>query len=354
MRKPHSTTLREVAKESGFSLTTVSIVLNEAPLSRYIPAESKNRIARAAKKLGYRPNVYARSLRSKRSHAVGVMVCDMTDPYCTLILRGLENTLYQHSFLPIFADFHNERGRFERHLEMLLGRRVEALIVLANWLFLNINLLAELQKSGIPTVMIGRDLRTGSVSSVVVDNETGARMGLEHLHKLGHRRIAFIRGPRAVADTAQRWKGIRCLADEVGLELDPDLVADLPESQDPLSGFQGSYRLTANLLASKRTFTALMAFDDTAAFGAIRALANAGLRVPEHCSVVGFDDVPSAALYTPALTTLRQPMELMGSMAGDLVVDAINAAQEKREFSASHQRVTPELVVRESTGIPPA
>lgn len=349
MRKQHVATLREVAKESGFSLTTVSIVLNQAPLSRYIPTESKNRIATAAKKLGYRPNFYARSLRSKRTHAVGVMVCDMTDPYCTLILRGLESSLYKSSFLPIFADFHNEHSRFERHLEMLLGRRVEGLIVLANWLFLDVNLLAELQKSGIPTVMIGRELRADSVSSVVVDNETGARMGLEHLYSLGHRRIAFIRGPRPIGDTAQRWKGIRSFAHEVGLELDPGLVVDLPESQDPLSGFEGSYRLTSNLLASNRPFTALMAFDDTAAFGAIRALATAGLRVPEHCSVVGFDDVPSAALYTPALTTLRQPMETMGSMAADLVVEAINAAQDKREFSPSHQKVTPELVVREST-----
>ena len=349
MRKQPSITLREVAKESGFSLTTVSIVLNNAPLSRYIPAESKNRIARAARKLGYRPNLYARSLRSQRTHAVGVMVCDMTDPYCTLILRGLENSLYQSSFLPIFADFHNERGRFERHLEMLLGRRVEGLIVLANWLFLDVNLLAELQKSGIPTVMIGRELRADSVSSVVVDNEAGARQGLEHLHSLGHRRIAFIRGPKAVADTAQRWKGIRSFAHDVGLELDPDLVVDLPESQDPLSGFEGSYRLTSNLLVSKRPFTALMAFDDTAAFGAVRALTKAGLRVPEHCSVVGFDDVPSAALYTPALTTLRQPMETMGSMAADLVVGAINAAQGKREFCPTHQKVAPELVVREST-----
>ncbi len=350
MRKHHSITLREVAKESGFSLTTVSIVLNNAPLSRYIPAESKNRIASAARKLGYRPNLYARSLRSRRTHAVGVMVCDMTDPYCTLILRGLESSLYQSSFLPIFADFHNERSRFERHLEMLLGRRVEGLIVLANWLFLDINLLAELQKSGIPTVMIGRELRADSVSSVVVDNEAGARMGLEHLHSLGHRRIAFVRGPKAVGDTAQRWKGIRSFAQEVGLELDPDLVVDLPESQDPLSGFEGSYRLTTNLLACHRPFTALMAFDDTAAFGAIRALAKAGLRVPDHCSVVGFDDVPSAALYTPPLTTLRQPMETMGSMAAELVVDAINAAQEKREFSPVHEKVAPELVVRESTG----
>ena len=100
-------TIRDVAKESGFSSTTVSIVLNNAPLARYIPAVTKKRIERAAQKLGYRPNQFARSLRSKRSHTVGVMVFDMTDPFCTLILRGIENTLYQSSYLPILTDVHN-------------------------------------------------------------------------------------------------------------------------------------------------------------------------------------------------------------------------------------------------------
>ena len=118
-------TIRDVAKESGFSSTTVSIVLNNAPLARYIPAVTKKRIERAAQKLGYRPNQFARSLRSKRSHTVGVMVFDMTDPFCTLMLRGIENTLYQSSYLPILTDVHNERSRFERYLEMLLDRRME-------------------------------------------------------------------------------------------------------------------------------------------------------------------------------------------------------------------------------------
>jgi len=125
--RPVVVTIREVAKESGFSSTTVSIVLNNAPLARYIPDTTKKRIERAAKKLGYRPNVFARSLRNQRSHTVGVMVFDMTDPYCTPILRGIESTLYQASFLPILTDVHNERSRFERYLEMLLDRRVEAL-----------------------------------------------------------------------------------------------------------------------------------------------------------------------------------------------------------------------------------
>jgi len=140
-------TIRDVAKESGFSATTVSIVLNDAPLARYIPSTTKKRIESAAKRLGYRPNVFARSLRSRRSHTVGVMVFDATDPFCTLVLRGIQNSLYQASYLPILTDVQNEHARFERYLEMLLERRVEALIVVANWLFVNIEVLGDLEKA---------------------------------------------------------------------------------------------------------------------------------------------------------------------------------------------------------------
>jgi LacI family transcriptional regulator len=338
-----------VAKESGFSSTSVSIVLNNAPLARYIPAATKKRIEKAAKKLGYRPNLFARSLRSKRSHTVGVMVFDMTDPYCTLVLRGIENSLYQSSYLPILTDVHNERSRFERYLEMLLDRRVEALIVLANWLFVNIDVLADLEKSSIPTVMIGQELHTDSVSSVIVDNEVGAYSAIEHLYLLGHRKIACIRGPKTLGDSAPRWKGIRNFAKSVGLELDPQLVLDLPESRDPISSFEAGYTLTEELVKRKRPFTALMAFDDLTAFGAIRALTKAGLRVPEQCSVIGFDDVAASGLYTPSLTTVRQPMEAMGAMAVSIMADGINAVLEKRAVSAVHRKMAPELAVREST-----
>ncbi len=345
-------TIRDVAKESGFSSTTVSIVLNNAPLARYIPAVTKKRIERAAQKLGYRPNQFARSLRSKRSHTVGVMVFDMTDPYCMLVLRGIENTLYQASYLPILTDVHNERSRFERYLEMLLDRRIEALIVLANWLFIDINLLADLEKSSIPTAMIGCELKTDTVSSVIVDNEVGGHLSLEHLHSLGHRKIAFIRGPRALTDSSPRWRGIRNCAKDCGLELDPRLIVDLPESRDPMSSFEAGFKLTEDLIKQKRLFTAIVAFDDMSAFGAIRALTKAGFRVPEQCSVIGFDDVASAALYTPPLTTVRQPMEAMGASAVGIVLDGINAVLEKREVAPTHRKVAPELVVRDSTRSP--
>ncbi len=342
-------TIRDVAKESGFSSTTVSIVLNNAPLSRYIPAATKKRIESAAQKLGYRPNQFARSLRSKRSHTVGVMVFDMTDPFCTMILRGIENSLYQASYLPILTDVHNEGSRFERYLEMLLDRRIEGLIVIANWVFLDINLLADLEKSSIPTAMIGCELKNDTMSSVIVDNELGGQLALEHLHSLGHRKIAFIRGPKGLTDSLPRWHGIRNFAKSCGMEMDNRLIMDLPESRDPLSSFESGYKLTEDLIRQKRPFTAVLAFDDMSAFGAIRALNKAAIRVPEQCSVIGFDDVATSAIYAPSLTTVRQPMEGMGASAVGIVLDGINAVLEKRETSAIHRKVAPELVVREST-----
>src|SRR6201988_1514362 len=251
-------TIRDVAKQSGFSSTTVSIVLNNAPLARYIPAVTKKPIEGAAKKLGYRTNLFARSLRSKRSHTVGVMVFDMTDPYCTLVLRGIENTLYQASYLPILTDVHNERSRFERYLEMLLDRRIEGLIVVANWLFLDINLLGDLEKSSIPTALIGCELKGDSMSSVIVDNEVGGYLALEHLHSLGHRKVAFIRGPKALADSSPRWRGIRSCAKQCAPEPNARLMMDLPESPDPISSFESGYKLTENLIRQNRACTALL------------------------------------------------------------------------------------------------
>ncbi len=342
-------TIRDVAKTSGFSASTVSIVLNNAPLARYIPPQTKARIQKAAETLGYHPNVFAKSLRSKRNHTVGVMVFDITDPYCTPILRGIENALYQVSYLPILADAHNERGRFERYLEMLLERRVEGLIVLANWLFLDINLLADIERGKVPTVIIGRELESNATSSVTVDDEGGAYSAVSHLYGLGHRKIAFVRGPKALASSKARWRGVQRFAKDTGLELDPRLIVDLPDQRNPNVGVDDGFRMTEELLKSKRPFTALMAYDDMTAFGVLRALAKAGIKVPGHCSVIGFDDINPSQIFVPALTSVRQPMEAMGAAAVAIVNDAITAGAENRSFTAVHRKLAAELVIREST-----
>jgi LacI family transcriptional regulator len=347
--KSAAVTMRDVANASGFSPATVSIVLNNAPLARYIAPATKKKIEDSARKLGYRPNVMARFLRSKRTHSVGVIFFDVTDPFCTPILRGIENSLFQGSYVPILADAHNQRNRFERYLELLLERHVEALVVVANWLFVDIHLLADFSKRNIPAATIGWELPGDTVSSVMVDNETGGRLAMEHLHKLGHRKIAYIRGPKTLIDSGPRWKGIQKFAHTAGLLIDSDLTMQLPEAFDPNSGFEGGFRLTEELLQRRKKFTALLAFDDLTAFGAIRALNKAGIRVPEQCSVIGFDDVALSALAAPSLTTVRQPLEVMGNLAVNIIMEGIAASQEKREWKITHQRVAPELMIREST-----
>jgi LacI family transcriptional regulator len=347
--KSATVTMRDVANASGFSPATVSIVLNNAPLARYIAPATKKKIEDSARKLGYRPNVMARFLRSKRTHSVGVMFFDVTDPFCTPILRGIENSLFQGSYVPILADAHNQRNRFERYLELLLERHVEALVVVANWLFVDIHLLADFSKRNIPAATIGWELPGDTVSSVMVDNEAGGRLAMEHLHKLGHRKIAYIRGPKTLIDSGPRWKGIQKFAHAAGLEIDSDLTMQLPEAFDPNSGFEGGFRLTEEFLQRRKKFTALLAFDDLTAFGAIRALNKAGIRVPEQCSVIGFDDVALSALAAPSLTTVRQPLEVMGNLAVNIIMEGIAASQEKREWKITHQRVAPELMIREST-----
>jgi len=348
-KKSGRTTLMDVARESGFSVSTVSLVLNEAPLSRYVAASTKAVVRETAERLGYRPDASARSLRSRRSETIGIMVFDISDPFCTLILKGIEETLSPTSYLPIIMDAHNEIKQFQRYLQMLLERRVEGLIVIANWLFVNINPLADLEREHIPIVLVGQQRHFGAMSSVIVDNEAGGYLALEHLHNLGHRDIAVIRGPVHLPDSGKRWAGMLKLAGEAGIKLRPEWTVDLPNVSDPNSGFAGGYRLMTDLLKRNERFSAVAAFDDMTAFGAIRALRQAGLRVPEDCSVIGFDDVPFAELASPSLTTIRQPMEQMGALAAEHVLKGIQAMNDEQPVVGEHRQMQPVLVSREST-----
>jgi LacI family transcriptional regulator len=342
-------TLIDVARKSGFSPSTVSIVLSEAPLSRYVAAKTKERIRKTAQSLGYRPDVFARSLRSRRSHTVGVLVFDISDPFCVLILRGIEKTLQSTSYLPILMDAHNERKQFEGYLDLLMERRVEGLIVVANWLFDEGGLLEGLKDKHMPTVVVGRDVSEKNIGSVIVDNEAGGYMAIKHLYDFGHRRIAVVRGPAMLSDSNRRWSGIQRFAAEQGLTLDERLVRELPGALDPISGFEGGAQLTEELLHLRSKFTALVAFDDLTALGAIRALARAGRSAPRDCSIIGFDDVPLAALSTPGITTIRQPMEEMGSAATNRLLEVLRDTGGTKEVSTNLELLPPSLVLRDST-----
>jgi LacI family transcriptional regulator len=341
-------TIRQVAKECKVSPSTVSMVLNQTPLSSYIPEATKQRVLRVAEGLGYQPNPFAQALRSRHSHTIGVMVPDIADPYCAQILRGIENSLSRSSYLPFLVDIQNDSSRFKKYLDVLM-RRVDGLIILANSLSFETELLSALETKKMPSVILGREPETDSLSWVATDNEDGTRQALEHLCRLGHRKIAFIRGPDLIVDSQHQWTGICSFASAAGLELDPRLVATL---SDPFSSYEGGYERTRQLLALNVPFTALVAFDDMTAFGCIRALISAGMRVPQDCSVIGFDDIPAAAFYNPALTSVREHMEELASTGAEILMEAVRASRKNQAVSSVHRKIKPDLIIRESTGAP--
>lgn len=341
------TTLSDVAKQCRLSRTTVSMVLNNKPLAQSLPETTKARIRETAARLGYHPNPFARALRSQRSQTVGVMVPDVTDPYCAQILRGIDLTLSASGYLYVLTDIQNSHERFKSLLEVLMGRGIEGLIALATSFYFETDLLGAIEAWKVPSVIIGRQLEQSQLSWVSTDSEAGTHMALRHLYDLGHRQIALLKGPRMIVDAAFQWRAICSFAQEWGLEVRSDLVVEL---KTPFATYEAGYESVRELLGRGTPFTALMAFDDMAAFGAIRALATAGLRIPDDCSVIGFDDVPAAAFYNPSLSTVREGMQELGSMGAEVLLGAMDARRQNKTFDIVQRKVKPRLVVRESTG----
>ncbi len=351
--KPGHVTLLDIARACGFSVSTVSIVLSEAPLSRNVAVKTRERIRAKARQLGYHPDAYARSLRRRRSQTIAVLAYDLSDPFCFPILRGIQSGLHPAQFRPLLMDAETERKLFDSYLKMILELRAEGLIVIASWVFEETNLLADMEKNHVPIVIVGRDLTPSKISSVLVDNEAGGALAMRHLCALGHRKIAVIRGPAELFDSAPRWAGVQRAGAEAGIRIDPRLVFQLPGMVDPASGFEGGRDFARQILASGRACTAVLAFDDLTALGVVRGLNEAGLRVPEDCSVLGFDDVLPAAMATPGITTIRQPLAEMGSLAAQWVLEAIEARESGRQKAPQLYKARPELVVRMSSGPPP-
>jgi len=340
-------TIRDVAQAASLSVATVSMVLNG--VGRRIPPKTHRLVHETAQKLGYSPNLQARSLRSKRTHSVGVLVFDITDPYCSLMIRGIENSLGEAGYIPVLADLQNTPQRLQGCMQTLMERRVEGLIAIANPVELGSGVSLALKDFRIPAVIIGGESPGRRFPSVMINNRAGTRAAIEHLYQLGHRNIAVIKGPRAMSDSAPRWEGIRQAARETGLSIDRLLVVEI---QGHNSSYEEGYRLTEQLLERHRRFTALMAFDDLTAFAAIGALSRAGRRVPEDCSVVGFDDIPGAAYYNPPLTTVCQHLEEQG-MRGAQIMRSLLLARSGKAPTPRRETVKPDLVVRRSTAPPP-
>jgi LacI family transcriptional regulator len=345
-------TLSDVARACHLSVSTVSIVLSEAPLSLHVAEATRERIRAMAARLGYHPDVHARSLRRRRTQTIGVLAFDMSDPFCIPVVRGIEETLEAAQYFSLQVNAQTQRMLFDRYLRMLLERRAEGVVVIASWVFEETNLLADVEKNNVPIVIVGRDLTARRIPSVLVDNQAGGALAMGHLLDLGHRRIAVIRGPEEMFDSEPRWQGIQDAACAAGVRIDARLIFQLPNQVDPRSGFEGGLRFAKDMLGSGIRFSGVLAFDDLTALGVVRGLSDAGLRVPDDCSVLGFDDILPAAMATPGITTIRQPLHDMGVLAAQCLLEALDHRGEARVHKGRLHRLAPDLVVRKSTAPP--
>jgi DNA-binding LacI/PurR family transcriptional regulator len=326
-------TLKAVAQYVGLTPGTVSAVLNDAPSARSIPQDTKKRIHAAAKELNYRPNFFARTLRNKRTYTIGVIAEEIGDSYGSAIISGIEQHLRKHGYFFLTVAHRHDPELLSQYSHMLSERGVEGIITVDTTVH---------ETPSLPTVAVAGHKKVNGVTNVILDHHSAAVLALTYLKELSHERIAFMKGNPLSSDSKDRWDAICEVAAQIGMKIDNELVVQIEtEDATPMLG----YPVTKQLLARGKPFTALFAYNDISAIGAIRVLQEQGLRVPQDVSVMGFDDIPGAAFYTPSLTTVRQPLNRMGEVAAQSLLERIEG---KKEYP-SEIAIEPELVVREST-----
>jgi DNA-binding LacI/PurR family transcriptional regulator len=336
-KKRHPVTLQMVAERVGLTKGTCSAVLNKSAASRSVPPHTQERIIQAARELNYRPSFYARNLGVKRTYMIGVVTQEIGDFYGSPIISGIERYLRQKNYFFLTVAVRDNPKLLETYSHLLLDRGVEGLITVDTVIDRPLPL---------PAIAIPGHRRVDGVTNIVLDHRKAAWLALNHLTELGHRQIAFMKGPNESPDSEDRWKTIREVAKELGIPMRAELIVQL-EGRDATP--QLGYPFAAQLLARGRPFTALFAYNDVAAIGAIHAFLEAGLRVPEDVSVVGFDDIRIAVHNNPSLTTVRQPLQRMGEIAASSLLKRIEYHEDESEVI----EVEPEFVVRNSTARAP-
>lgn len=328
--------LKMLAEHLDLSPATVSFVLNNAP-NRSIPEATRERVKAAARKFGYRPNLIARSLRGTNTCTVGILLPVLGEGYHSQLLAGAADILMREGYFFFTAHHRHRPDLIAEYPRLLDSRGVEGILAIDTHLN---------EAPAAPTVAVASHTTLPNVTNIVLDSTRAAELALGHLFRLGHRKIAFMRGQDFSSDSNTRWRSTLQVARTLGLRVSPDLTIQLDKDmQSPELGYPG----TQQLLMRRRDFTAIVCFNDISAIGCIRALHDGGLRVPHDVSVIGFDDIQSAHYHVPSLTTIRQPLQTMGELAATTLLKKIG-----RERQPDILSVQPELIARESTGPVPA
>jgi LacI family transcriptional regulator len=331
-------TIYEVAREAGVSTATVSRVINDR---RHVRAETRQRVEAAMRDLGYVANRQARGLAGGRSKVIGLLVYELGSSYFNQLIRGIDAATAEIGYDLMLYTTHARRESEAQHAAELASGPADGLIFV---LAVDIeNYVGRLRRQGVPYVLLDHDRDVPDSTFVTAANRRGAREAIDHLIGLGHRRIGFITGTAGTSSARERLAGYRDALRAARVDYDPALVVkgDFLETR--------GYAATAQLLALEERPTAIFTSADTAAFGAVKAVRAAGLKVPRDISIVGFDDIPEASLVMPPLTTVRQPLQEMGATA----VRLLRRLMDEPDATPRRTELLTELIVRESTAPPP-
>lgn len=328
-------TIKDIARQAAVSTATVSYVINE---SRYVSPELKSRVLEAIGQLGYYPDDNARSLRSKKTSTIGLIVPDNSNPFFAEIAKGVEDAGFEAGYTVILGNSNAMLERELAYLDVLLSKRVDGIILFST--STELSQAETITDRGIPTAVFYRDPGDLDVDSFALDNQQAGYLATQHLIRLGHSQIACIKPLSATNPSALRVAGYKQALAEHGLTWSDTLT---PQGNNLISGGE---QATQALLAAGQPFSAIFACNDAMAIGAMRALRDAGYRVPEDISIVGFDDIILASYSNPPLTTIASPKYEAGRLAVQRLIERING---KHAGGARKFILETELILREST-----
>jgi LacI family transcriptional regulator len=336
-----SITIKDVARLAGVSVATVSRVLNS---SAPVQADTRARVLQVARELRFAPNGAARTLSRRRAGALGVILPDLYGEFFSELLRGIDQESQRAGHSLLVSSSHHDSHGVAAAIRAMRGR-VDGLLIMAP------EVSAAALEAALPdglSVVLLNPMPGAGIASITVDNAGGARLVVQHLVALGHRHVAFITGPTGNADAQARLRGYRDAMDDAALAVTPALVARGAFTEE--SGWQAARRIIGQ---TDERATAIFAANDASAVGALAAVREAGLSVPDDISVVGFDDIPIARYATPPLTTVRVAIDVLGARAANLLLRSLTGAAQKAPPDARFEIVPAELVARSSSGPPP-
>lgn len=331
-------TMKDVARLAGVSIQTVSVVVNDKAV---VSPETRERILAAIDELGYRPQAVGRSLRTGSTRTIGLLVADITNPFFARMADAVEDHAHEAGYNLILYNTHSDAERERTYLHIAAERWVDGMLFVTT--SDTLHGLGALRSAGIPTVAIDRIPRDYDGAWVILDNERTGALVAEHLLDLGHRDLAQICGPLDLRLSVERLQSFEAAVRARGFEPVGHAVGDASWS------CRSGYEAMRTLLGGKRTPTAIFASNDRLAIGAMRAAMEAGLRVPDDLSIVGVDDIELATFLTPPLTTVRQSLADVATLATKILLDLVHGREPVQTQVVFH----PELVVRQSTASPP-